>query len=177
MAQNFLFRCSGCDKDFEVGVKSAGTDVNCPFCEQKNSLPGLRQIKALPAAQQESVVENTTGHSATKRFLFSGGLLVAVLGSLLGLALSYYADSLATELKVEEKIEFGSAYVDTMTPGRLWETWDRLAAKGLPDWQESQDVRYNKQAGYLKSIAYGLMGLGGLGLLSLLASFFVGGRK
>ena len=177
MAQYYLFPCSSCDKDFEVDIKSAGMDVSCPFCEQKISLPGMRQIKTLPIAQQKETSSKAAGPSATKRFLFAAGLLVAVLGSLSGLCLSFYADSLATELKLEEKIEFGSAYVDTMTPGRLWETWDMMATKGLPDWQESQDVRYNKQAGYLKSIAYGLLALGGLGLLSLLASFFVRGKN
>ena len=64
-----------------------------------------------------------------------------------------------------------------MTPGHLWEAWDLMETKGLPDWQESQDVRYNKQAGHLKSIAFGLMSFAGVGLLSLIASFFVGGSK
>lgn len=135
----------------------------------------MRQIRALPPA--DGATTTTNGTSATARFLFSGGLLVAVLGTILGLALSSYADSLATELKVEEKIQFGSAYVDTMTPGRLWETWDMMASKGLPDWQETQDVRYNKQAGYLKAISYALIGLGGVGLLCLIASFLVGRQQ
>ena len=136
----------------------------------------MRQIRALPVATEATNQKSARG-SEIKRFLFSAGLLVGVLGLLLGLALSYYADSLATELKLEEKIEFGNAFVDTIPPGHLWETWDTMTTKGLPDWQETQDVRYNKQAGHLKSIAYGLFGIGGLGLLSIIASFFFVGRK
>ena len=150
-------------------------EVNCPFCDQVINIPGMRQIRELPLVEEKASATSSGGD--LKRFLFSAGLLVGVLGLLTGLALSYYADSLATELRVEEKIEFGNAYVDTMTPGRLWETWDQMDTKGLPDWQESQDVRYNKQAGHLKSISYGLLGIGGMGLLTVLASFFLGSQN
>ena len=176
MAQNHLFSCTNCEKDFPVNDRSAGMPVSCPFCEHINNLPGMRQIRALPIAEG-TPLKKSRKESSAKRFLFSGGLLVAVIGGLLGIALSYYADSLATELRLEEKIDFGNQYVDDMTPGHLWEAWDAMATKGLPDWQETHDVRYNKQAGYLKSIAYGLFGICGIGLLSLLLSFVVGNKR
>ena len=176
MPQNYLFSCSECQKEFPVSTQSAGMKVNCPFCEHAITLPGLRQIQALPQVEKPSMT-NKGGASDLKRFLFSAGLLVAVLGAVLGLALSYYADSLATELMIEEKIEFGDKFITTLSPGHLWEAWDQMATDGLPDWQESQDVRYNKQAGHLKSISYGLIGLGGLGLLAVLSSFFFSGKK
>lgn len=175
MPKNHLFSCSSCKKEFPVGQRSAGMNVDCPFCDHKNVIPGMRQLRALPVAEEETAGAKGGG-SDLKRFLFSAGLLVAVLGGILGLALSYYADSLATESILEEQLEFGSQFIGTMTPGHLWEAWDQMELRGLPDWQETQDVRYNKQAGHLQSIAYGLFGLGGLGLLSLLASFFVRGK-
>lgn len=175
MPKNYLFSCSSCEKNFRVSQRSAGMSAACPFCDHENVVPGMRQLRALPIAE-EQVSFAKSGGSDLKRFLFSAGLLVAVLGGILGLALSYYADMLSTELMLEEKIKYGNKFVDTMAPGHLWEAWDQMETKGLPDWQESQDVRYNKQAGHLKSIAYGLIGLGGLGLLSLLASFFVKGK-
>ena len=150
--------------------------VACPFCEQNNQLPGMRQLRQLPLADRLAVSAKGNGNDL-RRFLFSAGLLVAVLAALLGFALSYYADSLATELMVEEKIDYGNKFIDTLSPGHLWESWDQMATEGLPDWQESRDVRYNKQAGHLKSIAYGLLGLSGLGLLSLIGSFLVPERK
>ena len=56
----------------------------------------------LPLADETAALRSAGGNEL-KRFLFSAGLLVAVAGALLGLALNVYADGLATELKVEEK--------------------------------------------------------------------------
>jgi len=172
----YLFTCTGCDKQFEITEKNAGMTYACPFCEAENAIPGMRDIRKLPTQEETATNKppKLTSRNEAGAWLFSGGLLIAVIGGLLGIALFGYADSIAVDTQVDAQIEWAQTQVDGLNGGQLWDTWDALA-EGLPDWAESAGVRYNKQSRYLKNISYGLFGLSALGLLALIGSFL--GRK
>jgi hypothetical protein len=170
MSKTHLFNCTGCHQPFPVTEKNAGMKLACPFCEKNNVLPGMRQIQQLPVDDEGKSVVSVRKND-TKSLLFSGGLLVAVLASILGFTLSRYASSLSTQSTVDQQIEFGQEQIDRLPPGPLWDAWEAMTADGLPDWQETREVKYNKQAAYLSYIAAGLYAMAALGLLALVASF------
>lgn len=173
MADLYLFSCSKCQQDIEISVRQAGTSQDCPFCEHAVNFPGMREIQQLPLSKNKNSAGNAnSSHSETRSWLFSGGLLVAVLAGVLGFALASYAKSIAIESTVTEKIAYGNSQIGSLPPGHLWDAWEGMTKEGLPDWQETRENRYNKQSGHLKNIAYGLYGVSGLGLISILASFF-----
>ena len=175
MAQHYLFRCSSCEKDFEITEKQAGTIQDCQFCENSNNLPGMREIRQLPVAEA-STGNSQHGDSEAKSWLFSGGLLVAVVAGLLAFALLGYANSITTESRVVESIELGQAQIKPLQSGLLWEAWDNMTQTGLPEWVETPEIRYNKQAGYLSMIAYGLFGASAIGLTAMALSFMASKR-
>lgn len=175
MAQEFLFSCTSCEKDFPVTVKLAGMAYRCPLCDATNDLPGLRQLKQLPVHENAAIA--TTSRNEAQSWLFSGGLLVAVIAGVCASALLWYANQLFSESLLDERIAFGRTQINTLTPGHLWDAWDGMTEDGLPDWQETFENRYNKQSGHLRNIAYGLFGLAGLGLLAMLGSFFFRGKR
>ena len=171
-----LFPCTGCEKSFEITEKNAGMAYACPFCEAENTIPGMRDIRKLPIKHESSTnkAPKLTSRNEAGSWLFSGGLLVAVIGGLLGIALLGYANSIRVDTRVEEQIEWRQTQIGELAGGQLWEVWDQMA-EGLPDWAETEGVRYNKQSGHLKNIAYGLFGISAIGALALIGSFF--GRK
>ena len=171
--QEYLYTCSGCEKNFPVTVKLAGAAANCPHCHLSNDLPDLRRLKQLPVRNSQPASEPVK-RSEMGSWLFSGGLLVAVLAGLSGLALHFYAASLVSESVTERQIEFLSAQIDAQPVGRLVDVWDGLTGEGLPDWQETTRTRYNKQAGHLGNIANALYAFAAVGVLALVGSFFIG---
>lgn len=176
MAELFLFSCTHCQKQIEISVRQAGNSQNCPFCESVNSLPGMREIRQLPASSRESDSAKSAANrsfSEARSWLFSGGLLVAVIAGLFGFALASYANSIAIESTVDEKIAYGNSRIGTLPPGQLWDAWDQMTESGLPDWQETRENRYNKQSGHLMNFAYGLYAFAGIGLFSMIISFFL----
>ena len=146
---------------------------NCPFCGEANELPGMREIRQLPAVGDSHDLPAGSSRNETRSWLFSGGLLIAVVAGLCGWALTFYADSLVTESILENQIEFGKSQLHLLPAGHLWDAWDSMTVNGLPDWEETNQVRYNKQAGHLSNIAYGLYGLSAIGFLALVSSFFI----
>lgn len=172
----YLFNCTDCEQQFEITEKQAGMEYACPFCEAKNVMPGMREIRRLPTKEPTGAEKppKLTKQGEAGSWLFSGGLLVAVVAGLLGVALFSYAGRIAIDMQVDEKIEWGRTQVEGLKGGQLLDAWDSMA-QGLPDWSESVGVRYNKQSGHLKNIAYGLFGLSALGFLALVGSFF--GRR
>ncbi len=174
MAQEFHYVCSSCENNIPVTVKMAGMAINCPQCSTANELPGMREIKQLSPVSVDSPNNSAlTGRNETRSWLFSGGLLLAVIAGASAWGLGWYANSLVTESKLDNQIEFGKSQIDLLPAGHLWDAWDGMTANGLPDWAETGQVRYNKQAGHLSNIAYALYGLSGFGVLAMISSFFL----
>ena len=173
MPETYLLPCSHCQASIEITPKFAGQAVSCKACEESVQAPAMREIRQLPLVDEAKTEVRRGARSTSKSWLFSGGLLLAVVTAAIGFFLWNYASSLQTERTVERDIEFGHKLLDEATPGVVWDAWSSMSKTGLPDWKETKETRYNKQAGILKNFAYGLGGLSLLGLLLMISSFFI----
>ena len=171
MSQDYLYPCQHCDKSFPISVKQAGMEVGCPLCDKIVGLPGLRDIRSLPLHESDTTVSSTQARSESSSWLFSGGLLVSVVAGLLGLGLLNYANGLAMDSTLDLQLEYGRSQLDTLPAAQLWEAWDQLTRDGLPNWQETYEVRSNKQSNHYSYIAYGLFAISALGLFAMVGSF------
>ena len=148
--------------------------ISCEACQKSIQAPGMREIRRLPLVDREAKADGRRGaRSASKSWLFSGGLLLAVVTAAVGFFLWNYASSLQTTSNIENEIDYGNQLLDEATPGVVWDAWSSMTKTGLPDWKESTETRYNKQSAILKNFACGLGGLSLLGILLMVSSFFI----
>lgn len=171
MTGHFLFNCAHCGKPFRVSEQQAGMSLDCPLCHIPNQLPGLRDIRMLPVIDS-SVSQRVEARNESKSILFAGGLLVTVVAAVLAISLGWYARGLRKESTARQELEMQLEQIEKLPPAQLWDVWDALTVRGLPDWQETSEVRYQKQSLYLQYISYSLYALSALGGLAILASFF-----
>ena len=181
MPEKYLLPCKQCEASIEITARDAGRELNCSQCDSKSTAPPMREIRNLSPVDTDSVqspLERPAlpGRNQSKSWLFSGGLLLAVLAAVAGGSLWWYASGLETHRNVEKEIDFANQILDEATPGVVWTAWRSMSGSKLPDWKESTETRYNKQASILKNIAYGLGGLSGLGLLMMIGSFLIKSR-
>ena len=172
MTQQFWFECQHCRRSFAVSTQQAGMQMPCPLCEKINFLPLLSQMRQLPATEPVPFSGRSV-NSQSGWWLFSGGLLVGVLTALLAFPLLYYAKSLASESRIEEFLEMGRTEIEQLYSGELWNAWNYMTLEGLPDWQETTQVRLNKQSAYLSYVSYFMFCLSGVGFLAMIASLLV----
>lgn len=182
MPETYQLPCPNCSETIPVVTKMAGQTISCQDCDNSVEVPPMREIRRL-----EPLVENDTDSSQIKQrsskrsetgsWLFSSGLLLAGIATLAAVSLWLYANSLQTESTVQEDIEFVSQQLTVATPGTVWSVWSEMKETGLPEWQETVQTRYNKQAKILKTIAYGIGVLSALGLIMMIGSFFAQGKK
>ena len=180
MAQLYLLPCGSCDNKIEIELKQAGSEVGCPSCQSKTAAPTMGGIKKLEHAESSGIMidpkSNSTAsrHIGLKQWLFSGGLVVLVLAAVAGFATWFYADSLVTISNIDQRVAAANQQIPTISPAQIWDSWDDLTSAGqLPEWKEIESIGHNKQAAYLKNIAYGFIGLAAVGLLLLLSSFVI----
>ena len=183
MAQLYLLPCGSCDRKIEIELKQAGSSVACPACQAEMIAPTMGGIKKLELSESSGIMVNpkagspTGRHYGIKQWLFAGGLLIVVLAAVSGFAIWFYADSLVTISNVDAQVNAANQNIPDLSPAEIWDSWDELTSTGpLPEWKEIESIGQNKQAAYLKSIAYGFMGLALIGLLALLSSFFIKDR-
>ena len=180
MAQLYLLPCGSCAHKIEVELKQAGGSVTCPACQAEMIAPTMGGIKKLELSEASGIMVDPKAGSANgrhyglKQWLFAGGLVIVVLAASSGFAIWFYADSLVTISNIDAQVNAASQHIPSMSPAEVWDSWDELTSNGpLPEWKEIESIGQNKQAAYLKSIAYGFIGLAAIGLLALLSSFFI----
>ena len=177
MSPRYLFPCSQCEHKFELVSKQAGQDLACPDCGAATQAPKLGTLKQLEQVDSGEAPANRIQNSKSgswKNLLFVSGLALAILAGAAGFALYRYAQSKVIEFDVAGRVEKYEQWIDEQPPTNVLRTYVQLdTSKGLPEWVEQPHVGSNKQAAILKNFAYGLFGLAGLGLLTLLGSFLV----
>lgn len=180
MAQLYLLPCGSCDHEIEIELKQAGSSVTCPACQAETMAPTMGGIKKLELSESSGIMVNPKEDSAAgrhygmKQWLFTGGLLILVLAAVSGFAIWFYADSLVTISNLDAKVADANRNIPDLSPAEVWDAWDDLTSGGpLAEWKENVQMGQNKQAAYLKTMAYGFMGIALIGLLSLLSSFFI----
>jgi hypothetical protein len=147
-------------------VTQAGQDFTCDKCKQVFEVPQLQVLNKFEIAEASSSSDRKTTASAGRDILFVVGLICLILGSAAGYGLNRYSNSLIYELENEEQKIVEQA--DSFTPGRVLLEWYYIEKEpDLPEWQEHPIIGNQKQGKILKNFAYGLWGIGGVGLLLL----------
>ncbi len=178
MPIHYLLPCPNCEHQFSLTTSQAGQPLECPECSNATNAPKLGTLKQLPVSEGSSTTPTATtnGTIGWKRYVFVLGLVTAVVAGIAGVSLYSYSQSLFTPADVEGHISLIDQDLDQCSPVVLWDIWhdpSRNFEEGLGEWAEPTYARYNKQSAILKNFAYGLLGLAGLGALTLLSSFAI----
>ena len=82
------------------------------------------------------------------------------------------------EFDINEIVDDFDRWMDEQSPSNVVAMYETMNLEaGLGEWEEQPHVANNRQGFILRNISYGFMGLSGVGLLMLIGSFFLGGRK
>jgi hypothetical protein len=174
MPIQYLLPCPDCEHTLSLTTSQAGQPLQCPHCDSSVDAPKLGTLKQLPVQEDTATTQSASNDGSTgwKRHVFAFGLITAVVAGIAGIALFFYAQSLFTPTDVEGHITMMDNELDQLTPVQLWDLWHQQEYDdGLGEWTELKYVGYNKQSEYLRYIAYGLLGIAGLGVVTLLSSF------
>lgn len=182
MPETYQLPCTNCSESIPVAIKMAGRTTNCQHCDSSVEVPPMREIRRLEPAVENNTGSNQVNRQPAKRsesgsWLFSSGLLLAGIATLAAVSLWFYANSLQTASTVQDEIKINDQVLTEATPGTVWSVWTAMSESGLPEWKETEQTRYNKQAKILKTIASGIGVLSVLGLLMMIGSFFLKGKK
>ena len=174
MPIHYLLPCNDCEHHFQLTTSQAGQPLECPQCGTAVDAPKLGTLKQLPTGGDSSseATVSSSGDAGWKRYVFAIGLITAVVAGIAGTALYWYSQSLFTPVDVEGHIQLVEQEIDNWSPAQLWHAWHQQELEdGLGEWAEPVYMGYNKQSEILKTFAFGLLGLAGVGLLTLLSSF------
>lgn len=177
MSLRYLFPCQNCDHVFELVSKQAGQDLKCPNCQATSSAPKLGSLRQLSVVGEDELAPSSAANGGAKNSLFVFGLALAILFGAAGIGLYQYANSLITEINIDQKMEDMDKWLDGIPPSDVVAMFEAMQVdKGLGDWQEQPYVGDTRQGTILKNFSYGLMGLAGVGLLLVIGSFAFSGR-
>ena len=110
--------------------------------------------------------------------MLATGLALAILCGVSGGALLRYASGLAPTMGPQEVIDQQNEEFDTISINQVYDNYVNLfAGRNMPEWEESEIKGKFVQSGHLRTIAWGLLGLAGLGLILAAASPLVKKRS
>lgn len=174
MAAQYAWKCPQCESAIELNATQAGQQLNCSACETLLTLPKLGVIKSLPVigGVEASPARPRSGSVPLKSWLFAGGLLLAVLGGVAGLAAQYRASEYRVEVDLDALLESEYALIDEQPPAQLY----AIAVSAM---DESFALEYsepvyrtrNIKSGIIEKVAWICWGLAVAGVLMLLSSF------
>jgi len=177
MPDRYIFPCPFCGHSLKLHLKQAGQELTCDACNkqvQAPSMGGIRKL-SLEGGSSSEKPRSGSGFSPLQRWLFAGGLTLAVLAGSAAFGIYRYASSLHLEVDIEGYIESEKAIVDSMGDADVFAV--SVATKDSDLGLEYKEPDYkgaNKQSEILSTVSYGLAGLAGLGALSVLASVVMG---
>ena len=173
MAAQYAWKCPQCGADIELSTTQAGQELGCPACEASLTLPKLGVIKQLPLIGGETgPAGSRSGSVPMNRWLFAGGLLLAVLGLVAGLAAQYRANQYRVEIDLDAAIESEYELIDEHPPAQLYAlTVSSLDESFALEYSEPVYRTRNIKSGIIEKVAWVCWGLAGTGVLLLLSSF------
>ena len=173
MSSRYSLICPQCQHSNPVTTTQAGQELECAGCQQPIQAPRLGQLKLLPAIDP---APSTATNSSSSGKLFVLGMIMLIFGGGGGAGLYYYASGklFDYETKVEEKIvEIDNLIDNDASLIQLVQIYEEMPLEaGLPPWQEKAYVGSNKQGIILSYLSYGLLTIGGIGLICAIAGFF-----
>lgn len=176
MAVRYAWECPQCQGTIEISATQAGQDLECASCSAALTLPKLGIVKNLPVVggAQPAPSSRRAVASPVKGWLFAGGLLLAVLGTVAGLAAQYRANQFHVDVDVESIIEEEYAIIDKQRPAELYSLAISAGEDSFAlEYSETPYRTRNIKSGIIQKVAWVCWGLGGAGLLMLLSSFFI----
>lgn len=176
MASNlYLLPCDACQHSISLQKPQAGQTVNCPQCGYSFDAPRLGEFKNLQQVDPEPDSAAIAGSpSILKRWMFTLGLAMAVLFAAAGFGVYQFANSIQHEIDADGALQAYDSDIDGLTDAEVYQ----IAAaynvdQSIGEYFQPDLVKNNKQGAILQYIAYGLLGLAGVGLVMLTGSFFV----
>ena len=172
MSPQYSLICTHCQHSNVVTTTQAGQNIDCAGCQQSIQAPRLGQLKQLPMVEAAAPVQHKESSKGGKLFVL--GMLMLIFGGGGGAGLYYYASGklFDYETVVEEEITKLDSWVDgasLIEQVQLYETMPLEA--GLPAWEERPYVGQNKQGLILRNLSYGLLAIGGIGLICAVIGF------
>jgi len=79
-----LLPCPHCSAVIDVPVSRAGSELNCPTCQQIVAVPKLGELRKLDAANSASVEVAALGSSAGRRAVFALLLAISAISAIAG---------------------------------------------------------------------------------------------
>ena len=175
MSAIYLFECE-CGRSVELRNQQAGTEIQCPGCDQTISVPTLRELSKLPRLDETktaSAVATKESWSREKGILFALGLPMFLLGSGLLVYLAMQSGKLMTERPTVERAKqmlgFRDSDIMDKDPLETWDTWKKVRAMPIesvrrfePYYEEQRRIAarykiYMAMTGLLAVIGVGLL--------------------
>jgi len=172
MSTRYSLTCPHCQHSNAITTTQAGQDVACAGCQQTLQAPRLGQLKQLPVIEAAVPTKKKANSKGGKLFVL--GMLLLIFGGGGGGGLWYYASGKLSnyETALEEKITELDSFIDEANVIELAQLYETMPLEGgLPPWQERSYVGQNKQGLILRNIAYGLLSVGGIGLICAVIGF------
>lgn len=173
MSPRYSLNCPHCQHLNAVSTTQAGQDLECDGCQQTIQAPRLGQLKQLPVIETAAPAIAKKGGQGGKLFVL--GMLMLIFCGGGGAGLWYFASGKLSnyETVVEEEIQRVDSLVDEANVIDLAQIYETMPLEaGLPAWQERPYVGQNKQGIILRNISYGLLTIGGIGLICAVIGFF-----
>ena len=174
MSSRYSLICSHCQHSNVLMTTQAGQDIDCAGCQQTIQTPRLGQLKQLPVIEAAAAPSKQKAGSKGGK-LFVLGMLMLIFGGGGGGGLYYYASGklFDYETVVEQKITKLDSWVDEASLIEQLQLYETMPLEGgLPAWEERPYVGQNKQGLILRNISYGLLAIGGIGLICAVIGFF-----
>jgi hypothetical protein len=135
----------------------------------------LGQLKLLPQAQRESGTTDSRGDgSMLRRWLFTVGLASAVFLGAAGVGIYQYAGSIQREIDTDGAVAAYESDIQGLTDAEVYQVAAGYQSDAsIGEYYQPATIKSNKQGEILKSIAYGMLAIAGVGVLALISSFFV----
>jgi len=173
MSPRYSLICPHCQHSNVVATTQAGQEIDCAGCQQALQIPRLGQLKQLPVIELAATPAKEKASSKGGK-LFVLGMLMLIFGGGGGGGIWYYASGklFDYETVVEQEITKLDSWVDKASLIEQVQLYETMPLEGgLPAWEERPYVGQNKQGLILRNISYGLLALGGIGLICAVIGF------
>ena len=174
MPTQYSLTCPKCQQVNAITTTQAGQDVECAGCKDTIQAPRLGQIKQLPVIDSDSPTPTRVKKGSGGK-LFVLGMLLLIFGGGGGAGLLYYASNKLFDYssEIDKAIAENETALKDAKLIELTMLYETMPLEGgLAAWQERPYVSNNKQGIILRYIAFGLLTIGGVGLLIAIAGFF-----
>ena len=173
MPSQYSLSCPKCQHSNAITTTQAGQDLECASCKDTIQAPRLGELKQLP--QIDTPEDTSKKKSSRGGKLFVLGMIMLIFGGGGGAGLFYYASTKLFDYntKVEEAVVQMDTVIDELSVVDATMLYEEMPLEGgLPAWQEQPYVSSNKQGIILRYFSFGLLTIGGIGLLVAIAGFF-----